>query len=196
MRRFAALLLLAIACHRSPTEPEPPSISATLAGRVYLVEGGSAVLDARVVATGATRQETATDATGSFRFDSLTPGTYSVAVSPIDANTRGIVLPVIVRSGANWLDVPVSNSGCVIYYGSVHDAATGQPIAGAKVDLINQTVTNASGEYALVVGCPPHFIGSSVGITFQHPDYKPYQLLLIMAPRESFAVRDVLMERR
>jgi hypothetical protein len=191
VRRFAVIALLAVACNRLPTEPLP-SLPATLAGRVYVLESGSGMAHSRVVVSGAASAETSTDETGMFRMDGLPAGIYSVAIAPPSGN--GITLPVNVRSGANWLEVPLSTGDCGIYYGFVIDAKSGRPVAGATVSLVNQTTTNALGWYTLVVGCPPRFIGSSVLVAYEHPGYKPYQRLLIMAPRHSTGLSDVLLE--
>ena len=68
-------------------------------------------------------------------------------------------------------------SDCRIPYGTVRDAATGAPIAGAKVTIaFNETTTNANGHYQIDFGCD--FVqGSTIVMRAEHPDYAPSQTL-------------------
>ena len=73
---------------------------------------------------------------------SLMPGRYHVWV---DAAYRG---EAWVRSGVNHTDLFVHDGGCATRYGTIADAGTGRPIAGATVSLLGVTATTgADGTY-------------------------------------------------
>jgi hypothetical protein len=98
MRSIVATAML-IACQLllAPGAALGQSASATLAGRVATEEGepvADAVVQARLEATGAVRT-TVTDARGRYRFDGLSPGSWSVVARLGDgslSDTRTVVL--------------------------------------------------------------------------------------------------------
>jgi hypothetical protein len=88
-----------------------------------------------------------TDGGGAYQL-ALMPGQYHVW---IDDNYRG---EVVIRNGVNRTDLLVRDGGCAVRYGTIADARTGQPVAGATVSLTGVTaVTAADGSYRLDFGC-------------------------------------------
>ncbi len=88
-----------------------------------------------------------TDGSGSYQV-ALMPGQYHVWV---DNAYRGLAR---VRSGVNRTDLIVHDAGCTMRYGTIADASTGRPIAGATVSLVGVTATSGSdGTYRLDLGC-------------------------------------------
>lgn len=69
----------------------------------------------------------------------------------VDSN-RGIVVPVAKETK----DILLINGGtCVVYYGSVRDANTGEPLSGASVTFLSETrQTGPDGWYRIDFGCP------------------------------------------
>jgi hypothetical protein len=82
----------------------------------------------------------------------LPPGTYNPRINGDSvANNAGTIVPV----GSQYLaDYYVNGGDCVLFYGTVRDAATGAPVAGATVTLTTTARTGSDGSYRLDLGCP------------------------------------------
>ena len=68
----------------------------------------------------------------------------------------------------------VNGGTCAARYGTVIDAVTRQPIAGARVTRAGTTETDAAGRYRIDIGCEPRFDWGSgtTTISVQHPAYQ------------------------
>jgi hypothetical protein len=99
---------------------------------------------------------------------SLMPGRYHVWV---DGAYRG---EAWVRSGLNRTDILVHDGGCATRYGTIADAGTGRPIAGATVSLLGViATTGADGTYRLDFGCRGYFAFSgTIGMSVSRVGYQ------------------------
>jgi Carboxypeptidase regulatory-like domain len=197
MPRRSLLLALALflACnHRSPTEPVPPPIPAegvaSFSGRT-IDPAGAPVPNVEIALTPSTgvtpAYSTRSDAAAHFALDRVKPGAYIVTLRDQGA---GIVK---LLPGNNVQDLLFSN--CKVPFGTVRDAATGRPIAGAKVTIFaRETRTDASGHYQIDFGCA--FVqGGTIVWTVEHPDYQTAQITSRASTLCTCAF-DFLLERR
>ena len=93
---------------------------------------------------------TATD--GTFTIPDVAPGEYLVKVTANQGGMGGSVR--VSRSPA---DPPrtfyLFDPTCGARFGRVFDSDTGEPIAGAEVDYLAATRTDATGDYFISLGC-------------------------------------------
>ncbi|HYK03205.1 MAG TPA: carboxypeptidase-like regulatory domain-containing protein [Thermoanaerobaculia bacterium] len=195
---FAALI--ALACNREsptapglPIDPLDPAASAVLTGRTVDPNGTPVPNVVLRVSSGDRTVGRATSGDdGTFRFEGLHPGALSILLTANGGAEQGAGLVRLV-SGVNTRDVLVS--ACKIPYGTVRNASTGHPIAGAKVTIFYlETLTDANGQYRLDFGCQ-YVPGSTIRMTAEHPDYQPSETLT----RASFlctCALDFLLTRR
>ncbi|HSP33059.1 MAG TPA: hypothetical protein VLU46_01955 [Thermoanaerobaculia bacterium] len=200
LRRVVGVAFLLVACHReSPTDPGAAMQKATLAGRVYYIETNSGVGHTRVVArtSGERDRETLTDDAGRYGFADLTPGAFEIDAGGPNPSDIGVAYQLTIHPGLNTLDLPVSNANCTYVYGIVRDAITYRGIGGATLDIgPGQGTSNASGSFAVLMGCPPHYIGSSISISVQHTGYMPYTSMMIGPRSGSQTIGDILLQRQ
>jgi hypothetical protein len=154
--RFLALVIgvlsLVAACSSSPSAPTATGPS--VAGQVLDFQTNAGVPGATVSFGGLESAtvlpadpRSVTDGTGSYQLAMLR-GRYHAWV---DGVYRGEVL---VRSAVNRTDLLVRDGGCAVRYGTIADATTGRPIAGATVSLVGVIATSGSdGSYRLDFGC-------------------------------------------
>jgi hypothetical protein len=176
---FAALA--ALACNRElptapglPTDPTGPP-AAVFLGRTVDPNGTpvpnvmlSLMLSDRIMGTAMSASD------GSFRIEGIAPGNYAILLRVNGGAEQGGGL-IKLLDGLNPHDVLVS--ACKVQYGTVRDAATGRPIAGAKVTIFYlDTVTDANGRYQLDFGCE-YVPGSTIIMSAEHPDYERSQTL-------------------
>ncbi|HYO74911.1 MAG TPA: carboxypeptidase-like regulatory domain-containing protein [Thermoanaerobaculia bacterium] len=199
MRPWFPLLasVLTVSCHReSPTAPAPPAstTSAQFVGRTLDPQGvpvpnvelsimsESNVVSARVVS----------DAEGRFTIAGLQPGGYGVSFR-VNGGREQHGGSVRLFAGTNIHNVLVSS--CRVPYGTVRDATTGRPIAGAKVTIFHrESVTDGNGHYQIDFGCGA-VQGSTMTMSAEHADYERAQTLT----RASFlctCAYDFLLKRR
>lgn len=181
MRRHILLLVVlvaaSIACRRgeSPTEPSTnptTPLLATMTGRTLDPNGtaiGNVSLRLTSSATDAVFFTTVSGADAVFRFNGIPADTYVITFRPPGSTTDQGGGIVRLLAGSNAHDILVSS--CRIPYGVVRDAATGAPIAGAKVTIFNHsTTTDANGRYSIDFGCA--FVdGGTIVVSVEHPDY-------------------------
>ena len=137
-----SVMSLVAACSSSPSAPTGTGPS--VAGRVLDFQTNAGVPGATVLPAD---PRAATDGTGSYHLAML-PGRYHAWV---DGVYRGDVL---VRSAANRTDLLVHDGGCAVRYGTIADASSGRPLAGATVSLVGVIATSGSdGSYRLDLGC-------------------------------------------
>ena len=103
-------------------------------------------------------------------------GRYSVTLSrgvrynpringpDVDSN-RGTIIPVAKENEADYL---INGGTCIVFYGTVRDATTGEPLSGASVTFRSPAVqTGADGSYRIELGCPsPARPWQAIGTTF------------------------------
>jgi hypothetical protein len=155
-----ALTVLLTGCHESPapTAPAPstPTNLVLVFGSVLDFKTNTGIPNATIAfyITGldATAGEVVTDENGSYAV-SLPRGTYNPRINGngVDSN-RGIIRPV----GTQYLaDYFVNGGNCVMFYGTIRDAASGNPIGGAMVTFVGRTQLSPSdGSYRFDLGCP------------------------------------------
>jgi hypothetical protein len=174
-------LLAALACnHELPTSPGQPNDPTAPSAAVFL---GRTVDPNNTPVPNVTLKLMASDriaataisgTDGSFRIDGIAPNNYTILLRVNGREEQGGGL-IRLLAGLNPHDVVVSI--CKLPYGTVRDAATGRPIAGAKVTIFYlQTVTDANGRYQLDFGCD-YVPGSTIIMRAEHPDYEPSQTL-------------------
>jgi hypothetical protein len=182
MRPRALLIaaFIALACnHESPTSPGLPSDPftrpAALLGNTVDRSGTPvANVEVRLTANDVLAGRAVSGNDGSFRIDDLQAGTYAVRLR-VDGGAEQDGGRVSLLGGTNRHDVLVS--ACIIPYGTVRDAVTGLPIAGAKVRIFfRETTTDAAGRYKIDFGCE-YVPGSTITMNAEHPDYLPMQTL-------------------
>jgi hypothetical protein len=162
---FLFLFLLASCSgheHSLPTEPGPapaPLTTATVSGRVLSLDSRQPVANALIsfsdehdVVT-----QTTSGADGSYSIAGLTPGFFAIR-----AGTQ-IAGSVRLDAGLNARDLFVSDPKCIVQYGTVRNAQSGRPIAGAKVSIYGREVTTgAAGTYTIDFGCAGYVPGSTI----------------------------------
>jgi hypothetical protein len=154
---IGALSLVLSACGSSPSAPT--TTGPFVVSGLVLDFQTSAVVPAATVSFGDLSSPTVlpadprsvTGGSGAYQL-SLMPGRYHVWV---DGTYRG---EAWVRSGVNRTDLLVHDGGCATRYGTIADAGTGRPIAGATVSLLDvSATTGADGAYRLDFGCRGYF---------------------------------------
>jgi len=111
-----------------------------------------------------------TDATGAFALD-LPAGEL---VAYLDGAFAG-TMAVHVGGPAYRGDILGNGGGCVSRYGTVTDAATFQPVAGATVSLAGKTtVTGTDGWYRLDFDCTGPLGFNTTFISAAHQGYKDF----------------------
>jgi len=150
---LVAIVLCATACG-SPTSPTPSTFN--VSGRVLDFQTGAPVSGAAVAFGDIDSGPFRATATAVSDID----GNYSVTVPP--ASVFGYHIEVngvfagLARPGMSYRgDLFVNVGTCIARYGTVVDARTARPIAGAQVTLVGKsTITDALGWYRLDFGCP------------------------------------------
>lgn len=177
------LLSLAACNYDSPTAPGPPNDAgaasgfATFTGRTVDPNGvplPNTRLGIGAAATGRVAYTTTSDANARFEFQRIPPGLYTLFFN-VDSPEPSSGGNIRLLAGLNTHDVHVSN--CIVPYGTVRDAGTGAPIAGAKVTIFGrETATDAGGHYQIDFGC--NFVqGSTIVMRAEHPQYEPSETL-------------------
>ncbi len=144
---FAALPLALMACGEDVAPPPP---TGSVAGQVS-IEGQGADGVSVTLSSGAA---TATAGGGSYRFDGVEPGSYTVSISgfPAEASFDATSMPVTV--GETGGTATVDFSGSYIRTASVRGSVTveGDGLAGVTVRLSGmsdaEAMTDASGQYS------------------------------------------------
>lgn len=109
-----------------------------------------------------------TDADGRYTLTGLQADLYSVTAA---GQRAGIVRLAL---GANQRDVFVTaDARCVVQYGTVRDARTARPVAGAKVTIFGrEATTDADGRYSIDFGCSGTVAGSTIVVTVAASGYQ------------------------
>jgi hypothetical protein len=145
----------------TPTAPTPPPATASVRvfGRVldFTTNAGvaGASIDFYISGLNAIAGSVTTDAAGRYSL-SLSRGVrYDPRINGpgVDSN-RGTIIPLAKITEADYL---INGGTCIVFYGSVRHAQTGEPISGATVGfdrMSSAAQTGADGSYRLDLGCP------------------------------------------
>ena len=170
MKKFAILLVVLAACSGSgPTDPNggPGTRQAQISGTVRDF-GSSAGVPNVKVRLGTT--ETITGAQGHYAM--TVPGNlYSVTVNDVQLGQ------VSARSSRNEVDLLVNGGTCRTWYGTIVDASTGSPIAGADISFAGVNAQSlAAGTYRIDLGCDVDHAGGTGFMTIKRSGYKDASL--------------------
>jgi thermitase len=130
-----------------------PVLPGTISGQVTDAGDGSAISGVRV--SDGTRYGFTYPPSGKYTIDGVPPGAYQVVASRDGYESSSLTVTVLEGSTtvANLQLRKVTANGGIT--GTVTDAGSGSPIAGATVtDGTRTTTTDASGEY-IIAGVPP-----------------------------------------
>jgi carboxypeptidase family protein len=168
----AAVVVLTVGCDRQQTPSGPSSVG--VSGRVIDFSSGVGVSGASVVFGETTAM---TDANGKYTIDHLASGQYEPRVDGAWMGQSRVTGPgyrgdLLVRPGT-----------CVSRYGTLADARTRRPVAGAIVGFVGpglnaRTVSGLDGWYRIDLGCPANgLVGfNTTALSVSHPNYvDPFQ---------------------
>lgn len=153
----------------APTSPTQPALVRVF-GRVVDFTTNAPVplshIDFYITGLPVIAQTVITDASGFYEV-SLTRGVrYNPRIdgNDVDSN-RGTILPVAKQNPADYL---VNGGTCIVFYGTVRDATSGEPLSDASVRFgATPHLTGADGSYRIDFGCPtPANPWRSIGTTF------------------------------
>ncbi|PSL08287.1 subtilisin family serine protease [Haloactinopolyspora alba] len=126
----------------------PTGDTGTLAGTVTDADGAP-VEGATVSVTGPMERETSTDAVGAYGL-TLSTGSYAVTVSAFGYETTTTTVEIVAEETATH-DVTLETATSFPVSGTVTDAVSGEPVAGATVTVdgtsIAPATTDATGAY-------------------------------------------------
>lgn len=145
----------------TPTAPTPPPGAATVHvfGRVldFTTNAGvpGASIDFYIFGLPTIASSVITDANGRYSV-SLSRGVrYNPRINGPDVDSnRGIIVPLAKENEADYL---INGGTCIVFYGTVRNAVTGEPVVGAAVTWDRfqlQSTTGADGFYRIDLGCP------------------------------------------
>jgi hypothetical protein len=168
--------LLIAACSDSgsppPTAPTPPAGTASVHvfGRVldFTTNAGvaGASIDFYIGGLPIIAASVITDAEGRYSVRLERGVRYNPRINGPDVDSnRGTILPVAKETEADYL---VNGGTCIVFYGTVRNATTGEPISGAAVGFGRpSTFSGSDGSYRIDLGCPtPANPWRSIGTTF------------------------------
>ena len=157
------LLVLAVGCDKQ-SSTGPSSSGVTVSGRVLNFATNTGVSGATVAFGEVT---TMTEGGGSYTLAVPAIGLYEPLV---DGDWMGSTRVTLTYRG----DLLVRAGTCVSRYGTLTDAGTLRPIAGATVTLSGQiAVSGSDGWYRIDLGCPANgLVGfNTTEIVVSHPNY-------------------------
>jgi hypothetical protein len=177
---LACATVLLAACNGSdsrsltPTAPTPPAGAASVHvfGRVldFTTSAGvaGASIDFYIAGLDSIASSVRTDAAGGYSVTLSRGVRYNPRINGPDVDSnRGTIVPVAKETEADFL---INGGTCMVFYGTVRDAVTGEPIAGASVGFdrtITPMQTGADGSYRIELGCPtPANPWRGIGTTF------------------------------
>lgn len=154
-----ALRALAVA-RRSPVHPAQTAL------RIQFVDGqtGTPIAGVQLTGGGADSISASSDASGRLHIPGLAPGAYTLSAAAAGySNTQ--ISATLQRGQTTDLGVvhmlPPANSTTVVVHGTVRDSASGEPVSGATIAVLGQTLTattDGAGRY-LIGAVPPGAIG-------------------------------------
>jgi hypothetical protein len=141
---------LALRALKTAESPEPNPDLGQMAAVVIDGQTGLALSGVTVQLTGTTTANQLTNSAGEFQFSGLPAGNYNIQLST-EGETR-LTAETQVNRGqqVNLGELRLFQEGATILQGTVTDATTGEPLAGANIEITGVTdaiVTNAQGAY-------------------------------------------------
>jgi hypothetical protein len=117
---------------------------------------------------------------GSFSATTDANGFYVMSVpilDPLTVSVDGAYAGTALVNGPQYRgDLLIDRGTCISRYGTLFDARTLRPVAGATVTLVGRTTLSGSdGWYRIDVGCPPmpQPGGNTTDLNVTHPNYTP-----------------------
>jgi len=111
-----------------------------------------------------------TDAAGSYTITMPASATY---VAAVNGSLAGVA---VINRPSYRGDLFVNGGDCASRYGTVTDARTARPIAGATLSVAGASATSgADGWYRIDLGCPASTGFGTTLISVTHPDYSSTQ---------------------
>jgi hypothetical protein len=175
----AVCLLVACTDTNPPTTPAPyvpPTAALRVSGRLidFHTAQGVAGMEMRWLPFTAGGPQFASvtavsDTTGAFQVDLPVAERFSLQFS--SPGQSGLVIVPGKQLDTTLL---VNPGTCAARYGTVIDAVTRQPIAGARVSRARTAETDAHGYYRIDIGCDPKAdwgFGTTI-VSVQHPAYE------------------------
>jgi len=143
---------LALRALKIAESPEPNPDLGQIAAVVIDGQTGLALSGVTVQLTGTTTANQLTNSAGEFQFSGLPAGNYSIQLST--EGGTGLTAETQVKRGqqVNLGDIRLFQEGATILQGTVTDATTGEPLAGATIEatgLSEATVTDNQGAYLI-----------------------------------------------
>lgn len=192
--RCISTLLVAVTCGCDDGGVTAPSSNETaIRGRVLDFSAETGIAGALVQFTGESLPSgpsATTDANGHYVISASSPGPFTVWVDGAFAGDARVTRP-------NYRgDLLIDSGSCISRYGTIADAETLVPVAGATVALGgSRTTSGIDGWYRIDLGCPsrPGFNTAFIYVT--HPNYAQRQQVV---GRGIHGVRrlDLALERR
>ncbi len=150
-----ALALRALNLLQNVSLPTNPT-AGTVSGRVSDLSTGQPLSGVQVTVSGPTNTTATSDTNGQFSVGNLAPGQYTVRLDLVGYTsaslTAGVAAGQVTDTGLAQLSQIPSTT---IIFGTVTDAVTAQPIAGALVQVTGtstaSTTTGADGQFRLAV---------------------------------------------
>jgi energy-converting hydrogenase Eha subunit B len=175
VQRIVTLSLIVLTCgcsHEPPTGPTRGSFS--ISGRVVDYRTQAPIAGGRVEfnidGSPTLIASSTTDASGSYVLTVPASGTFVVTVN------GSIVGVALVNRPTYRGDLLVNGADCASRYGTLTDARTARPVAGATVTLAGGTATSdADGWYRIDLGCPASTGFGTTFLSVTHPDYAATQ---------------------
>lgn len=165
---------------QTTTAPSPASTLVYVFGRVVDYKTNAPVANATIafynVAYGATAATAVTGASGFYSAELPRGRTYNPRISGFPDDSAGTIMPVGNQYLASYF---VNGGDCALFYGTIRDAVSGEPIPGATVAFGTTTHTATDGSYVFDLGCPartttggfPPFGTGTVFMTGSAPGY-------------------------
>jgi hypothetical protein len=156
----------------TPTPPSPPagSVPVRVFGRVidFATHSGvaGASIDFYISGIPVIATSVVTDATGSYSVTLSRGVRYNPRINGPDVDSnRGTIIPLAKENEEDYL---INGGTCIVIYGTVRDATSGEPLSGASVVFRSPPVlTGADGFYRIDLGCPsPGMPWQGTGTTF------------------------------
>ena len=167
----------------TPTAPTPPAADAAIHvfGRVLDFTSNSGVpgasIDFYVEGFPTIASSVVTDAAGRYSVSLARGVRYNPRINGPDVDSnRGSIIPLAKETEADYL---INGGTCIVFYGTVRNAVTGEPISGASVGFdrftLPTTQTGVDGSYRLDLGCPtPANPWRAIGTTFMRVSREGY----------------------
>ena len=171
---ITVMIVMACGCDERQTVTGPSSNSVSIRGHV--LDFRTQVGISGVVVQFAAESQVAdiratTDASGSYVMSVPIFGPLTVSVDGVFVGTGRVTGPTYRG------DLLIDSGTCISRYGTLADARTLRPVAGATVTVGGgTTISGADGWYRIDLGCPTmNLPGNTTFVYVTHPNYTPRQ---------------------